>query len=103
MVVVQFDLWRVRPTSADALETALNEAAFRIGQTVAEGLSTAAARRSELLHALAARPAGAAGAQNDPALYGEQIDRRLAAEPRRRTRRRNRSASTPPPVPRRPA
>lgn len=53
--IVAFDLWRVRTAPSEAIGDVLAEAAFRIGQTLAEGFGSMSARRSELLDSLAAR------------------------------------------------
>lgn len=53
--IVSFDLWRVRTAPVEAVRDVLAEAAFRIGQTLAEGFGAMSARRSELLDSLAAR------------------------------------------------
>lgn len=53
--IVDFDLWRVGAAAPEALHETLTEAAFRIGQTLAEGLGSPDGRRSDLVMALAAR------------------------------------------------
>jgi RimJ/RimL family protein N-acetyltransferase len=59
--LVDFDLWRLRSASGDRLQLTLEEAAFRIGQTLAEGLGALAGRSAEIREALAARGAETGG------------------------------------------
>ena len=67
-----FDLWRVRTAPQERLPETLAEAAFRIGQTLAEGLGDQEDRKAALVAALAGR----ALAEKDAA--AALIDSRLA-------------------------
>jgi ribosomal-protein-alanine N-acetyltransferase len=53
--IVRFDIWRVRTAPAENLHQTVSEAAFRVGQTVAEGFGAAEGRKAEFLQTLAAR------------------------------------------------
>ena len=49
--IVTFDLWRVRTANPERFAQALSESAFRIGQTIAEGLGSVSLRAQELSEA----------------------------------------------------
>lgn len=73
--LVVFDLWRVRVAPSAALGETLAEAAFRIGQVLAEGFGSLAKSRAKLLSVLAAREADN---PIDRATAAALIERRLA-------------------------
>ena len=70
--LLTFDRWRVTQASPENLEAVLQEAAFRIGQTLAEGVSSQAAEREALTAACQGK-----GLELDR--LGEVIEQRLSA------------------------
>ena len=71
--IVDFDLWRVRTAAPETLQDTLIEAAFRIGQTLAEELGSFEGRKAALLDAL---PPGIRGDPSSVAdLIGHQLER----------------------------
>ena len=69
--IVDFDLWRIRTAAPEALQDTLSEAAFRIGQTLAEDLGSLDGQKVGLLEVL---PKDVRG---DPSAAADLIDRQL--------------------------
>ena len=72
--IVTFDLWRIRNADPEGFPQVLSEAAFRIGQTIAEDYGSVALRVQELLEAADAFK----GCSSDPTdSLAEAIERRV--------------------------